>query len=112
MQYDPRQTGQPPAPVQPTGFFTGIQVRPIIVGVVVDYIATYGFTYIYFFIYLAKQLSKQGEVAGEAYPGAVREVVAVGGQHELTEGLAEDDEWQDESGGMAQPGQEIPRLTV
>jgi putative membrane protein (TIGR04086 family) len=65
MQYDPRQTGQPPAPVQPTGFFTGIQVRPIIVGVVVDYIATYGFTYIYFFIYLAKQLSKQGEVAGE-----------------------------------------------
>ena len=54
----------------------------------------------------------QGEVAGEAYPGAVREVVAVGGQHELTEGLAEDDEWQDESGGMAQPGQEIPRLTV
>jgi hypothetical protein len=65
MQYDPRQTGQPPAPVQPTGFFTGVQVRPIIIGVVIDYVATYAFTYIYFFIYLAKQLSKQGEVTGE-----------------------------------------------
>ena len=51
MQYDPRQTGQPPAPVQPTGFFTGVQVRPIIIGVVIDYVATYAFTYIYFFIY-------------------------------------------------------------
>ena len=65
MQYDPRQTTQPPAPVHPSGFFTGVQVRPIIIGVVVDYIATYAFTYIYFFIYLAKQLSKQGEVTGE-----------------------------------------------
>ena len=65
MEYDTRQTGKPPSPVEPTGFFTGVQIRPIIVGVVVDYIATYAGTYAYFFIYLAKQLSKQGEVTGD-----------------------------------------------
>ena len=65
MQYETRQTGKPPSPVEPTGFFTGVQVRPIIVGVVVDYIATYAGIYAYFFIYLAKELSKKGEVTGE-----------------------------------------------
>src|SRR5262245_49058131 len=65
MQYDTRQTGKPPSPVEPTGFFTGVQIRPIIVGVVVDYIATYAATYAFFFVYLAKQLSKQGEVTGD-----------------------------------------------
>ena len=65
MQYDPRQTGKPPSPVEPTGFFTGVQIRPIVVGVVVDYIATYAATYAFFFIYLAKELSKQGEVTGD-----------------------------------------------
>ena len=66
MQYDPRQTGAPPAPVEPTGFFTGVQIRPVIVGVVVDYIATYAGIYAYFFVYLTKELSKQGEVSPEA----------------------------------------------
>jgi putative membrane protein (TIGR04086 family) len=65
MQYDTRQTARPPSPVEPTGFFTGVQIRPIIVGVVVDYIATYAGTYAYFFIYLTKELSKQGEVTEE-----------------------------------------------
>src|SRR5499433_2650357 len=64
MQYDTRQTGKPPSPVEPTGFFTGVQIRPIIVGVVVDYIATYAVTYAFFFVYIAKQLSKQGELTG------------------------------------------------
>jgi putative membrane protein (TIGR04086 family) len=65
MQYDTRQTDKPPSSIEPIGFFTGVQIRPIIVGVVVDYIATYAGTYAYFFIYLAKELSKQGEVTGE-----------------------------------------------
>jgi putative membrane protein (TIGR04086 family) len=65
MQYDTRQTTKPPSSIEPTGFFTGVQIRPIIVGVVVDYIATYAGIYAYFFIYLAKELSKQGEVTGE-----------------------------------------------
>ena len=65
MQYDRRQTTNAPSSIEPTGFFTGVQIRPIIVGVVVDYIATYAGIYAYFFIYLAKELSKQGEVTGE-----------------------------------------------
>jgi putative membrane protein (TIGR04086 family) len=65
MQYDSRQTTKPPSSIEPTGFFTGVQIRPIIVGVVVDYIATYAGIYAYFFIYLAKELSKQGEITGE-----------------------------------------------
>ena len=65
MEYDTRQAGKPPSPIEPTGFFTGVQIRPIIVGVVVDYIATYVGIYAYFFIYLAEELSKQGEVTGD-----------------------------------------------
>ncbi|HEY7316960.1 MAG TPA: TIGR04086 family membrane protein [Candidatus Binatia bacterium] len=65
MQYDTGHMAKPPAPVEPAGFFTGVQIRPIIVGVVVDYIATYAGTYAYIFIYLAKELSKQGEITGE-----------------------------------------------
>ena len=55
MQFDPRQTGRPPAPIEPAGFFTGVRIRPIIVGVVVDYIATYVGIYAYFFVYLAEE---------------------------------------------------------
>jgi putative membrane protein (TIGR04086 family) len=68
MQYDPRRSAtpaSPPSPIEPTGFFTGIQIRPIIVGVVVDYVVTYAAMYAYFFIYLAQELSKQGEVTEE-----------------------------------------------
>ena len=65
MDYQPRSTGRPPSPVEPTGFFTGVRVRPVIVGVVVDYIATYAAMYAYFFVYLANELSKRGEVSPE-----------------------------------------------
>jgi putative membrane protein (TIGR04086 family) len=65
MEYQPRPTGAPPSPVEPTGFFTGIQILPIIVGVVVDYIATYAATYAYFFVYVAEELSKRGEISPE-----------------------------------------------
>src|SRR6266581_2130013 len=66
MQFEPRQTGAPPSPVHPTGFFTGVQIRPVIIGVVVDYVATSVMIYAYFFMYLANQLSKQGEVSSDA----------------------------------------------
>ena len=66
MQFDPRQSRTPPPPIEPTGFFTGIQIRPIIAGIVVDYITTYFGMYAYFFIYLARELSKQGELSEEA----------------------------------------------
>jgi putative membrane protein (TIGR04086 family) len=65
MQVDPRSPSPAPRPVEPTGFFTGIEIRPVIVGVVADYIATYAAIYAYFFIYLTEELSKKGEVTGE-----------------------------------------------
>ncbi|MGE5818834.1 MAG: YrzE family protein [Deltaproteobacteria bacterium] len=66
MQYDPRATGTPPSPIHPTGFFAGVQIRPVIVGVIVDYIATYAGMYAYFFVYLASKFSEQGELSQEA----------------------------------------------
>ncbi|MBI2530999.1 MAG: hypothetical protein HYW03_02090 [Deltaproteobacteria bacterium] len=65
MDYQPRPSGAPPPPVEPTGFFTGIQILPIIAGVVVDYIATYAAMYAYFFVYVANELGKRGEVSPE-----------------------------------------------
>ena len=66
MQYPPREIEKPPPRIEPTGFFTGVQIRPVIVGVVVDYIATQLAMAAFIFGYLAKELSKQGEIADEA----------------------------------------------
>ena len=63
MQYDPRR---PPSPVEPIGFFTGVQIRPVTVGVVVDYVGTYAAMYAYFFFYLANKLAERGELSQEA----------------------------------------------
>jgi putative membrane protein (TIGR04086 family) len=65
MQYDTQQTTKPPSSIEPTGFFTGVQIRPLIIGVVVDYIATYAGILAYVFVYLTRELSKQGEVTDE-----------------------------------------------
>ncbi len=53
MQYDPRQTNAP-APIEPTGFFTGIQLRPVITGVALDTIASYVLIELYFSFAVAK----------------------------------------------------------
>jgi putative membrane protein (TIGR04086 family) len=66
MQHNPKETGSAPPRIEPTGFFTGVQVRPVIVGVVVDYIATQLAMAAFIFGYLAKELSKQGEMSEEA----------------------------------------------
>lgn len=66
MQANPSSSGtQARKPIEPTGFFTGVQIRPVIAGVVVDYIATYAAMYAYFFVYLAGELSKDGEISSE-----------------------------------------------
>jgi len=51
MQYDPRQTHSP-KPIEPTGFFTGIQYRPIIGGVIVDTLSTIALTSFYYVYYV------------------------------------------------------------
>jgi putative membrane protein (TIGR04086 family) len=60
MQYDPRQTDAP-APIEPTGFFTGIQLRPVITGVMLDTIATYVLGALYFTFVVAKDATTNEE---------------------------------------------------
>jgi hypothetical protein len=67
MQYDPRHSTTPPSPIEPTGFFTGIQFRPIIGGVIVDTIATYALVYLYSWFFIAKELAEQGEAIEDAF---------------------------------------------
>ena len=66
MQYDPRQNRVPPSSIEPVGFFTGVQIFPVIIGVIVDYIATYAGMYVYFFVYVANKLAEQGDLSPEA----------------------------------------------
>lgn len=67
MQYDPRHSTKPPSSIEPTGFFTGIQFRPIIGGVVVDVLATIALVNAYYWFFIAKDLAAQGGAAEDAY---------------------------------------------
>ena len=67
MQYDPRQSPAPPKPIEPTGFFTGIQLRPIVMGVVVDFVATFAMTMAYYTYYVTKELAKKGVTGNDAF---------------------------------------------
>ena len=53
MQHDPQQSGTTPKPIEPTGFFTGIQFRPILTGAVVDFIASFVLAAFYYGFYVA-----------------------------------------------------------
>jgi putative membrane protein (TIGR04086 family) len=66
MQHSPNQTGTPFPPIEPTGFFSGVQVRAVLVGVAVDYIATHIAMAAFIFGYVARELSKQGEMTEDA----------------------------------------------
>jgi hypothetical protein len=66
MQHEPNSPSAPRGPVESDGFFTGVQARAVILGVVVDYVATYLGLYAYFFIYFANGLAKQGGFSPEA----------------------------------------------
>ena len=63
MQYDSRQQPNTPPPIEPTGFFTGIQFRPIIAGIVIDVIATIVLVSAYYTLIVAKELPGSGAAA-------------------------------------------------
>lgn len=63
MQYDPKQSNSPPTPIEPTGFFTGIQFRPIVMGVIVDTLATLALTTAYNSFVLAKGVGDENALA-------------------------------------------------
>jgi len=67
MQYDSRQSNPAPAPIEPTGFFSGIQFRPIVAGVVLDTLATIVLVTAYYSLFVAKELADQGGVAEDAF---------------------------------------------
>ena len=64
MQYDPHQPS-PPKRIEPTGFFTGIQFRPIITGVIVDTLATFLLVTAYYALFVANELAAKGGAAAE-----------------------------------------------
>lgn len=65
MQHDSRP--QPPPPIEPTGFFTGIQFRPILTGVILDVVATIVMVTAYYFGIVAKELPGQPDAAEQAF---------------------------------------------
>jgi putative membrane protein (TIGR04086 family) len=59
------QTGQPqqnssPPPIQPTGFFTGIKILPVLLGMVIDIVATIMLSTVYYIAFVAEELSEKG----------------------------------------------------
>jgi putative membrane protein (TIGR04086 family) len=67
MQYDSRQSSPVPPSIEPTGFFTGIQFRPIVAGVVLDTLATIVLVTAYYYIFVVKELTDQGGAAEDAF---------------------------------------------
>lgn len=67
MQYDPRQSNPVPSPIEPTGFFTGIQLRPVIAGVVIDTIATIALVTAYYSLFVAKDMAAPGGMSEDAF---------------------------------------------
>jgi len=67
MQYDSRQSSPLPPPIEPTGFFAGIQFRPVISGVVLDTLATIVLVTAYYSLFVAKQVTDQGGEAEDAF---------------------------------------------
>ena len=52
--------------MQPTSLFTGLKVRPIVVGVIVDYVATYAAMFAYIALFVSRKLLDEGELSEEA----------------------------------------------
>lgn len=65
MQYGPSSSS--PSPIEPTGFFTGILIRPIVFGVVIDTISTIALTSLYYLWYATKDLPGAGAAAEDAF---------------------------------------------
>jgi putative membrane protein (TIGR04086 family) len=57
-----------PAPIHPVGFFTGVQIRPVILGVVVDYISTYAIMQAYLFLFVTRHLPPDTDLPPDAIP--------------------------------------------
>ena len=66
MQSSQSPSYNPPPPIEPTGFFSGIKIRPVIIGIVVDIIATMILSTLYYFVFVVKDLSDKGAISEKA----------------------------------------------
>ena len=66
MQSRQPPSHNPPPPIEPTGFFTGIKIRPVIIGIVVDIVATMILSTLYYFVFVVQDLSDKSAISEEA----------------------------------------------
>ena len=65
-----------PPPIGPRGFFTAVEIRPIIAGVVIDYVATMVFHFLYLLTYLPKEVFENGGGSEEIVDKAAKEMLS------------------------------------
>jgi putative membrane protein (TIGR04086 family) len=76
-QTSPHEPQRPaPLPIGPRGFFTGVKIRPVIVGAVVDYIATFVLVMLYLIFYYVKEPFGKGGLPEEAIEKALNEMLS------------------------------------
>ncbi len=76
MNLNQQPQGPLPVPTGPRGFFTGVQIRPIIIGAVVDYVATYVLVMLYAIVYYVKDPLEKGGLPEEAIEKALQEMIS------------------------------------
>jgi len=64
-----------PRALEPGGFFTGVKIRPIIAGAVVDYVATYALITLYLIVYYIKDPLEKG-LSEEAIQKALEQALS------------------------------------
>ena len=73
---DYRQGSISRSPIGPRGFFTGVKIRPIVVGAVVDYVTTYIAVTVYVILYYVKESFQDGGIPQEAIEKAFGEAMS------------------------------------
>ena len=76
MNPNQQPQGSVPRPIEPRGFFTGIKIRPIVIGAVVDYVATYAVITLYLIVYYMKEPLEKGGLPEEALQEALKEMIS------------------------------------
>ena len=81
MDYEANRPANTPSPIGPRGFFEGVKIRPIVVGVIVDYVATFILNILYVINFFTEGLSENGNFSEETIERAVEQALS------STEGL-------------------------
>jgi putative membrane protein (TIGR04086 family) len=66
MQHVSQDSQTIPPRIEPTGFFSGVKIVPVIIGIVVDYFATHLILAAFLLGYVAKKAGEHGELGEDA----------------------------------------------